>query len=148
MKVGLFITNQQHTGADMVQALNDQIAMVHHARDRGWDSLLTGQHYLNEGNNTIRYVASSTSYNNLLYSNTNDYESGSFPSGHGRFDVTGSAPAFTNEASHDYTLGSSSPARNAGADNSGTSSPGMDIGAHQSEDSGGGAGGSKVVISA
>ena len=23
----------------------------HHARDRGWDSLLTGQHYLNEGNN-------------------------------------------------------------------------------------------------
>jgi alkanesulfonate monooxygenase SsuD/methylene tetrahydromethanopterin reductase-like flavin-dependent oxidoreductase (luciferase family) len=51
MKIGLFITNQQHTSADMMQALGDQIAMVHHARDRGWDSLLTGQHYLNEGNN-------------------------------------------------------------------------------------------------
>ena len=25
--------------------------MVRHARDRGWDSLLSGQHYLNEGNN-------------------------------------------------------------------------------------------------
>ena len=51
MKVGLFITNQQRVGMDMVQALGDQIAMVHHARDRGWDSLLTGQHYLNEGDN-------------------------------------------------------------------------------------------------
>lgn len=51
MKIGLFITNQQRVEADMVQALGDQIAMVHHARDRGWDSLLTGQHYLNEGDN-------------------------------------------------------------------------------------------------
>jgi alkanesulfonate monooxygenase SsuD/methylene tetrahydromethanopterin reductase-like flavin-dependent oxidoreductase (luciferase family) len=51
MKIGLFITNQQKVGTDMVQALADQIAMVHHARDRGWDSLLTGQHYLNEGDN-------------------------------------------------------------------------------------------------
>jgi alkanesulfonate monooxygenase SsuD/methylene tetrahydromethanopterin reductase-like flavin-dependent oxidoreductase (luciferase family) len=51
MKVGLFITNQQRVGMDMVQALGDQIAMVHHARDRGWDTLLTGQHYLNEGDN-------------------------------------------------------------------------------------------------
>ena len=25
--------------------------MVHHARDHGWDSLWSGQHYLNEGNN-------------------------------------------------------------------------------------------------
>ena len=51
MKVGLFITNQQHLDRDMVSALDEQIAMVRHARDRGWDSLLTGQHYLNEGNN-------------------------------------------------------------------------------------------------
>ena len=51
MKVGLFVTNQQTLDADMVSALHDQIAMVHHARDRGWDSLLSGQHYLNEGNN-------------------------------------------------------------------------------------------------
>src|SRR5262245_4558779 len=51
MKVGLFITNQQTLERDMVSALADQITMVHHARDRGWDTLLTGQHYLNEGNN-------------------------------------------------------------------------------------------------
>ena len=51
MKIGLFITNQQKLDRDMVSALDDQIRMVHHARDRGWDSLLTGQHYLNEGNN-------------------------------------------------------------------------------------------------
>lgn len=51
MKVGLFITNQQRLDCDMVSALDDQIRMVHHARDRGWDSLLTGQHYLNEGDN-------------------------------------------------------------------------------------------------
>lgn len=51
MQIGLFITNQQTTDRDMVSALDDQIAMVRHARDKGWDSLLTGQHYLNEGNN-------------------------------------------------------------------------------------------------
>src|SRR5215469_5954601 len=51
MKLGLFVTNQQRLGADMVSALLDQIAMVRHARDRGWDSLFSGQHYLNEGNN-------------------------------------------------------------------------------------------------
>ena len=51
MKVGLFITNQQTVDRDMVSALDEQISMVRHARDRGWDTLLTGQHYLNEGNN-------------------------------------------------------------------------------------------------
>ena len=51
MKVGLFVTNQQHLDADMVKALDDQIAMVHAVRDGGWDSLFSGQHYLNEGNN-------------------------------------------------------------------------------------------------
>ena len=51
MKVGLFLTNQQFLDTDMVAALDDQIAMVHHARDFGWDTLLSGQHYLNEGNN-------------------------------------------------------------------------------------------------
>jgi alkanesulfonate monooxygenase SsuD/methylene tetrahydromethanopterin reductase-like flavin-dependent oxidoreductase (luciferase family) len=51
MKVGLFVTNQQTLDTDMVSALGDQIAMVRLARDRGWDSLLSGQHYLNEGNN-------------------------------------------------------------------------------------------------
>jgi alkanesulfonate monooxygenase SsuD/methylene tetrahydromethanopterin reductase-like flavin-dependent oxidoreductase (luciferase family) len=51
MKVGLFITNQQFLDADMVAALDEQIVMVHAARDGGWDSLFSGQHYLNEGNN-------------------------------------------------------------------------------------------------
>jgi alkanesulfonate monooxygenase SsuD/methylene tetrahydromethanopterin reductase-like flavin-dependent oxidoreductase (luciferase family) len=51
MKVGLFLTNQQFLDTDMVSALGDQIAMLHLARDRGWNSLLSGQHYLNEGNN-------------------------------------------------------------------------------------------------
>src|SRR5262249_1473728 len=51
MKVGLFVTNMQTLDTDMVSALGDQIAMVRAVRDHGWDSLLTGQHYLNEGNN-------------------------------------------------------------------------------------------------
>ena len=51
MKVGLFVTNQQRLATDMVAALDDQIAMVEFARDRGWNSLFTGQHYLNEGDN-------------------------------------------------------------------------------------------------
>lgn len=45
-KVGLFLTNQQPLGRDMVQALDEQIAMLHAARDGGWDSVWTGQHYL------------------------------------------------------------------------------------------------------
>ena len=51
MKVGLFITNQQRLETDMVSALDEQYAMVRLARDKGWDSLFTGQHYLNEGDN-------------------------------------------------------------------------------------------------
>jgi len=51
MKVGIFITNQHTLATDMVSALEDQFVMVRHARDRGWDSLMTGQHYLNEGDN-------------------------------------------------------------------------------------------------
>jgi alkanesulfonate monooxygenase SsuD/methylene tetrahydromethanopterin reductase-like flavin-dependent oxidoreductase (luciferase family) len=51
MKIGLFITNQQTRERDMVSALDDQLAFVRHARDRGWDTVLTGQHYLNEGDN-------------------------------------------------------------------------------------------------
>ncbi len=51
MKVGLFLTNQQRLDTDMVKALDEQIAMTHAARDHGWDSLFSGQHYLNEGDN-------------------------------------------------------------------------------------------------
>ncbi len=51
MKVGLIITNQQKLATDMVSALDDQVAMLHAARDRGWDSVTFPQHYLNEGDN-------------------------------------------------------------------------------------------------
>ncbi len=50
MKVGLFVTNQQHLETDMVSALEDHYVMIRHMRDNGWDSLFSGQHYLNEGN--------------------------------------------------------------------------------------------------
>jgi hypothetical protein len=58
MKVGLFITNQQTLDTDMVSALDDQFAMVRLARDCGWNSLFSGQHYLNEGNNSLSILAS------------------------------------------------------------------------------------------
>lgn len=51
MKVGLFVTNQQHLDKDMVSAVEECILMTHHIRDFGWDSVFSGQHYLNEGNN-------------------------------------------------------------------------------------------------
>jgi alkanesulfonate monooxygenase SsuD/methylene tetrahydromethanopterin reductase-like flavin-dependent oxidoreductase (luciferase family) len=51
MKVGIFLTNQQYLDADMVSKLDDQIVMLRAARERGWDSAMFGQHYLNEGNN-------------------------------------------------------------------------------------------------
>jgi len=51
MRVGLFVTNQQYLATDMVNALDEQITMVRLVRDKGWDSLFSGQHYLNEGNN-------------------------------------------------------------------------------------------------
>jgi alkanesulfonate monooxygenase SsuD/methylene tetrahydromethanopterin reductase-like flavin-dependent oxidoreductase (luciferase family) len=51
VKLGLFVTNQQYLDTDMVGALEEHYVMVRHARDNGWDSLFTGQHYLNEGNN-------------------------------------------------------------------------------------------------
>jgi len=46
MDFGLFLTNQQRVGTDQVAALNEQIAMVHAARDAGWHSVHAGQHYL------------------------------------------------------------------------------------------------------
>ena len=61
MKVGLLVTNQQTLDTDMVSALGEQIAMVRLARDRGWNSILSGQHYLNEGDNkqlqTVPFLA-------------------------------------------------------------------------------------------
>ena len=49
MKIGIFLTGQHPPGSDMVAALEDQFAMTRLARDRGWDAVATGQHYLSEG---------------------------------------------------------------------------------------------------
>ena len=49
MKVGIELTNQHPPGTDMVSALEEQFVMVRAARDRSWDAVATGQHYLSEG---------------------------------------------------------------------------------------------------
>ncbi|MBI4081911.1 MAG: LLM class flavin-dependent oxidoreductase [Candidatus Lambdaproteobacteria bacterium] len=49
MKIGLSLTVQDPLATDMVSSLLERFAMVHHARDRGWDAVSYGQHYLNTG---------------------------------------------------------------------------------------------------
>ncbi len=46
MQVGIFLTNQNPVGSNPVSALEEQLAMTRLARDRGWDLVATGQHYL------------------------------------------------------------------------------------------------------
>ncbi|HEX9408084.1 MAG TPA: LLM class flavin-dependent oxidoreductase, partial [Methylomirabilota bacterium] len=56
MQVGVFLTNQNPVGSDMVAALEEQLAMTRLARDRGWDMVGTGQHYLSEGASQLQLV--------------------------------------------------------------------------------------------
>jgi alkanesulfonate monooxygenase SsuD/methylene tetrahydromethanopterin reductase-like flavin-dependent oxidoreductase (luciferase family) len=56
MKVGIFVTNQNPLGTDMVSALDEQFAMTRLARDRGWDAVGTGQHYLSEGMSQLQLI--------------------------------------------------------------------------------------------
>ena len=49
MKVGLFLNNEHERNTDMVEALDEAIMMVREARDREWDSVFCGQHYLTGG---------------------------------------------------------------------------------------------------
>ncbi len=56
MKVGVFLTNQHPPGRDMVSALEDQYVMTRLARDRGWDAVATGQHYLSDGMSQLQLV--------------------------------------------------------------------------------------------
>ena len=56
MKIGIFLTNQQPPGSDMVAALEGQYAMTRLARDRGWDAVATGQHYLSEGVSQLQLI--------------------------------------------------------------------------------------------
>jgi alkanesulfonate monooxygenase SsuD/methylene tetrahydromethanopterin reductase-like flavin-dependent oxidoreductase (luciferase family) len=46
VQIGLYLTNQHPVGSDMVEALQGQIRLLHHARDNGWDSVWGGQHFL------------------------------------------------------------------------------------------------------
>ena len=55
----------------MVAALGEQITMVHHARDRGWDSLFTGQHYLNEGDNQQFQIVPASGCNTVFLTEQN-----------------------------------------------------------------------------
>lgn len=48
VQMGLFLTNQQPLGSDLVAALHEQCALLRQAREAGWDSVWTGQHYLTE----------------------------------------------------------------------------------------------------
>src|SRR5260370_15303893 len=56
MKVGIFLTCQHPPGSDMAAALEGQYAMTRLARDRGWDAVATGQHYLSAGVRQIQLV--------------------------------------------------------------------------------------------
>ena len=56
MKVGIFLTCQHPSGSDMVAALESQYAMTRLARDRGWDAVATGQHYLSGGVRQVQLV--------------------------------------------------------------------------------------------
>jgi alkanesulfonate monooxygenase SsuD/methylene tetrahydromethanopterin reductase-like flavin-dependent oxidoreductase (luciferase family) len=56
MKIGIFLTNQHPPGSDMIAALEGQYAMARLARDRGWDAVATGQHYLSEGVRQLQLV--------------------------------------------------------------------------------------------
>ena len=56
MKLGIFLTNQNPLGSDMVSALEEQYVMTRLARDRGWDAVATGQHYLSEGLSQLQLV--------------------------------------------------------------------------------------------
>ncbi len=56
MKIGIFLTNQNPVGSDMVSALEDQCLMTRLARDRGWDAVATGQHYLSEGMSQLQLI--------------------------------------------------------------------------------------------
>src|SRR5687767_14779583 len=56
MKLGIFVTNQNPLGSDMVSNLEDQYVMTRLARDRGWDAVATGQHYLSEGMSQLQLI--------------------------------------------------------------------------------------------
>ena len=47
---------QHPPGSDMIAALEGQYSVARLARDRGWDAVATGQHYLSEGVRQVQLV--------------------------------------------------------------------------------------------
>jgi alkanesulfonate monooxygenase SsuD/methylene tetrahydromethanopterin reductase-like flavin-dependent oxidoreductase (luciferase family) len=56
MKIGIFLTGQHPPQSDVVAEREGQYAMARLARDRGWDGVATGQHYLSEGVRQLQLV--------------------------------------------------------------------------------------------
>ena len=56
MKIGIFLTGQHPPGSDVVAELEGQYAMARLARDRGWDAVATGQHYLSDGVRQLQLI--------------------------------------------------------------------------------------------
>ena len=56
MKIGIFLTGQHPPESDVLAELGGQYAMVRLARDKGWDAVATGQHYLSEGVRQLQLV--------------------------------------------------------------------------------------------
>ena len=56
MKIGIFLTGQHPPGSDILAELEGQYAMTRLARDRGWDAVASGQHYLSEGVRQLQLI--------------------------------------------------------------------------------------------
>ena len=56
MKIGIFLTGQHPPGSDILAELEGQYAMARLARDRGWDAVATGQHYLSDGVRQLQLI--------------------------------------------------------------------------------------------
>ena len=56
MKIGIFLTGQHPPESDIVAELEGQYAMARLARDRGWDAVATGQHYLSDGVRQLQLI--------------------------------------------------------------------------------------------
>jgi alkanesulfonate monooxygenase SsuD/methylene tetrahydromethanopterin reductase-like flavin-dependent oxidoreductase (luciferase family) len=56
VKIGIFLTGQHPPESDVIAELEGQFAMARLARDRGWDAVATGQHYLSDGVRQLQLI--------------------------------------------------------------------------------------------
>ncbi len=54
VRVGLVLTHQYRTGSDLAAAVAEQRETLRFVRDRGWDSIMVGQHFLAESLVTLQ----------------------------------------------------------------------------------------------